>query len=347
MAYIEKRNAKYGIRYRANVRVKGFPSKSATFHSKAEARRWAEAEEGKLKYQRAIEGHNSTYHTLDDAIVRYMRDIAIRTPKSFDAKRFALGVWSRLIGPLQIQKVTAVMISEIRTNMHRGRLGRELAPATVNRYMACLSHVLTIAAREWGWIPASPMSAVTKLKEPRGRVRFLSDNERKRLLDACKLSCNSQMYAIVVVAISTGMRKSEILGLRRSDVDLDRHRIILQDTKNGDRRSVPLVGLAATLVGELWDRDQDSEFLFASPTGGRFFDLKRPWKNALRQAQIFDFRFHDLRHCAASYLAMSGATSHEIAEVLGHKSLDMVKRYTHLCDTHVSKVVERMTKQIF
>ena len=91
----------------------------------------------------------------------------------------------------------------------------------------------------------------------------------------------------------------------------------------------------------------DTPYLFPSHDGLQPVDIRRPWKEALETAQISDFCFHDLRHTCASNLAMTGATSSDIAAVLGHRTLDMVKRYTHLTPNHIQSVTERMTNKVF
>jgi integrase len=220
------------------------------------------------------------------------------------------------------------------------------APATVARFLAALSHVFTIAMKEWQWVEDNPFRKVTKPKEPRGIVRFLDDAERKRLLEECKKSDSKDLYIAVVLALSTGVRKAELMGLRWRQVDLQRGVITLEDTKNDERRSVPLVGHALALMAERSKvRKIDSDFVFpgvskrpknqpdAKPVV-QPIDLTKPWHTALGKAKIKDFRWHDLRHSCASYLAMNGATLAEIAEVLGHKTLSMVKRYAHLSDAH-------------
>jgi integrase len=213
------------------------------------------------------------------------------------------------------------------------------------------------------------MRKVTKLRESRGRVRFLEEGDRLRLLQACKESTNSHLYPVVLLAMSTGMRYGEIINLTWSDVDLLRKRIILQETKNGERRAVPIAGLALELLIELEKRRSiDINLLFPKlrsiknstsegETPGflkeevkRVQKVQKPtqlrtaWCTALKKAKIDNFRFHDLRHCAASYLAMSGASLAEIADILGHKTLSMVKRYSHLSDLHKHSVVEKMNK---
>jgi integrase len=219
--------------------------------------------------------------------------------------------------------------------------------------MAALSHAFTIAVREWGWIEDSPMRKVTKPKESRGRVRFLSDEERNRLLKACRESSNPYLYPVVVLALSTGMRRGEIMDLTWDKVDLSRGRAILHETKNGDYRAAPLAGHALELLKELAKvRRIDSNLLFPSKEiqpqkPQKPVDLRDPWDAAVERAGIHDFRFHDLRHSAASYLAMNGASLSEIAEVLGHKTLQMVKRYAHLSEGHTASVVASMNQKIF
>ncbi len=194
------------------------------------------------------------------------------------------------------------------------------------------------------------MRKVTKPKESRGRVRFLSEDERPRLLKACKESSNPSLYPVVVLALSTGMRQGEIMRLTWDDVDLNRGRAILHETKNDERRAVAITGHALDLLKELSKvRRIDSNFLFPSKGNNpqKAMSLRAPWEAALKKADIEDFRFHDLRHSAASYLAMNGASLAEIAEVLGHKTLQMVKRYAHLSEGHTASVVESMNQKIF
>jgi integrase len=140
----------------------------------------------------------------------------------------------------------------------------------------------------------------------------------------------------------------EILGLRWRDVDFQRQTITLHDTKNGERRVLPLQGHALELIQQCSNgRRLDSDFVYPSRNGKKPFDLRRAWTAALKESNIPNFRWHDLRHSAASYLAMNGATLAEIAEILGHKTLAMVKRYAHLSDAHTAGVVRRMNEKIF
>lgn len=223
------------------------------------------------------------------------------------------------------------------------------SPSTVVRYLAALSHAFTIAMKEWQWIEDSPMRRVIKPKEPRGRVRFLSDEERSRLLDECKKSDSEYLYIAVVLALSTGGRKMEIMSLNwTKNVDLNRGVITLHETKNGEKRVLPLTGHALELMKEHAKvRLVNCDLVFPSKNLRAPIDLRTPFENALKRAKINDFKWHDLRHSCASYLAMNQASLAEIAEILGHKSLQMVKRYAHLSEAHTSKVVARMNDAIF
>jgi len=152
----------------------------------------------------------------------------------------------------------------------------------------------------------------------------------------------------VVAPLSTGARKSEILGITWSNVDFQRRMIRLLETKNGESRAVPLVGFARQEIQRLAKiRRIDSPYVFPGRNGISPVNLLEAWRYARQRAGIKDFRFHDLRHSAASYLAMNGASLAEIAEVLGHKTLAMVKRYAHLSEQHTARVVERMNTAIF
>ncbi len=158
------------------------------------------------------------------------------------------------------------------------------------------------------------------------------------------------MFTIVTLALSTGMRRGEILRLSWENVDLQNKRVTLVRTKNGERRIVPLVGKAYDSIRGLYlklEPDKDT-LLFPSPhNSNQPVSIRTAWDTAMRKAKLENFRFHDLRHSTASYLAMNGASLLEIADILGHKTLQMVKRYSHLSEDHKADVLERMNKKVF
>lgn len=352
MANIEERISESGKKsYRVKVRIKGYPTQTASFERLTDARRWAQQTESAIRERRYFKTTEAKKHTLADAIDRYAKQIFPNKPKSKRDQTTQLNWWKNSIGKYVLADITPALISEFRDQLSQGTTIRKSlrTPATVNRYLAILSHVFTIASKEWGWIEENPLRKITKMKEPRGRVRFLSDDERERLLAAAKESESSYLYLVIVLLLSTGARKMEILGLKWQNVDLHRGIITLHETKNGERRILPITGLALTLLKEHAKIKRiDTDLLFPSNTNPKQpIDIRTPFETSLKRAEITDFRFHDLRHSAASYLAMNGASLAEIAEVLGHKTLQMVKRYAHLSEAHTTKVVARMNERIF
>lgn len=351
MASIEKRKTKDGnIIFRVKVRLKGFPEQNASFESLTDAKRWAQQTESAIREERHFKTSEAKRRTLEEMIDRYIADILPHKPKNIKNRTLHLIWWKNELGKYTLADITPALIAEQRDKLARGTTNRGgfRSPSTVIRYMATLSHVFTIAIKEWGWLDDTPMRKVTKPKEPRGRVRFLTDDERTRLLKICKESGSDYLYITVVLALSTGGRRMEILGLRWQDVDLVRGIITLHQTKNGDRRALALTGHALELMKEHAKiRHVNCDLVFPGKNFKTPIDVRTPWENALKKAEITDFKWHDLRHSCASYLAMNGASLAEIAEILGHKTLQMVKRYAHLSDAHVSKVVANMNNKIF
>ena len=350
MAAIEKREAKGGITYRVKVRLKGFPTQTATFTRLTDAKKWAQHTESAIREGRYFKSAESRKHTLADAIDRYIETVLVDKPKCIKDQGTQLRWWKERLGQYVLADVAPALIVEQRDRLLRGKTvkGVQRSPSTVNRYLAILSHVFTTALKEWGWVEENPLRKVSKKTEPKGRVRYLSDDERERLLQACKDSDNPYLHMIVVLCLSTGARKMEILGLKWSDININRGTITLYETKNGDTRVLPLTGYALKLFKEHAKvRKLKNDYVFPSDKVDKPMDIRAPWEKALKKAEIDNFKFHDLRHTAASYLAMNGATLAEIAGVLGHKTLQMVKRYAHLSDPHTASVVSKMNERIF
>lgn len=352
MATIQTRKTEGGTRYRVQVRLRGHPPVSASFERRTDARTWAQQTEAAIRDGRYFPTHEAKRRTLADLVDRQLETVRSKRPHDFDRQRLLLGWWKKKLGDYTLDQCTPALIAEYRDRLLRENIGtketpRHRSPATANRFLSALSKAFSDAVREWHWLHDNPLRRVAKEQESPGRVRYLSDEERERLLDACRKSNLPELHLIVMLALTTGMRRGEILGLRWPDVDLERCVIVLNKTKNRDRRSVPIVPQVADLLREHGRvRRLDNDMVFPSP-GKKPVWFDPAWYAALDAAKIKDFRFHDLRHTAASYLAMSGATVPEIAAVLGHRTLQMVKRYAHLSDQHTGAVIERMTRKYF
>ena len=310
MATIKRRK---GI-YRVKVRRKGAPLLTATFAQLADAKKWARMTEGAVLEGRHFQTSEAKKHTLTDVITRYLCEVlphkrASTIPDQVRQLRW----WQTHLGHYLLADITPALIVEHRSILTQGR-----ANATVVRYLAVLSHAFTIAVREWQWCEANPVRQVSKPKEPRGRVRFLSEEERQRLLDACQVSRNSALYTIVILVLSTGARRGELLSLHWSDVDSKRGILTFRKTKNGEARAVSLTGYALDVFAHHTKiRRHNTTLVFPDRTGRRPVGIREAFEYAVKRAGITNFRFHDLRHSAASYLAMNGASLAEIAEVLG------------------------------
>jgi integrase len=295
--------------------------------------------------------------TVRDLIDRYMAQYA-----GADTSRTQrVAAWSALIGDFTLEQVDADVMHAGRTELaqqppliflgldHQGRRifkakgrARAKTPATLNRYMVAMAAVFTWAIEERlaprGWV--HPCRGIKRLTEPDGRVRYLDDEERARLFAACQASKYPRLYALALMAMLTGARKGELLSLRWRQVDLGTGIATLGKTKNGDRRTLVLMPqLVEVLRPFEGDRDR---YVFGSVRSRNQQPacIDSAWRDAVARAKVRDFRFHDLRHCCASYLAQAGTPLNVIAEVLGHRKLDMTRRYAHLT-THTKAMAMR------
>jgi len=367
------------VSYRAQVRVKGKPAQSETFPNLKEAKAWASSLESAIRENRHHPHLAGGKKTFVDLVQKY-REAVGDLDSSKAVRNQHLVWWSEHFAGRTLSELTPAVIAEARDALAaekftRGKVqkknGVEIQPteytrsgSTVNRYLATLSHMFTMAVKEWRLVPTNPVRDITKKREARGRVRFLSDTERDALLSASSESAWPALHTLILIAISTGARRGELINLKWDDVDLrvreasidpktgEKHaamgRAIVRETKNGETRSLPLVGKALEALRTLkLQGSAKSEWVFPQPSGfpGPYENFDGVWYDALTAAKLEDFRFHDLRHTTASYLAAQGASLLEIADTLGHKTLSMVKRYSHLAQSHKVSAIEKMAKE--
>jgi integrase len=352
MAQIRERTRKNGKKsFLVRIRMRGKQEAAASFDRLTDARIWAQQTETEMRDGRYIKTAEAQKHTVSDLVERYIRDVLPRKVKVGRFYAIQLGWWKKQIGDVLLSELTPVLISEHRELLSQTETIRKTkkSNATVNRYLAALSTAISTAINEWEWLEENPLRKVSKLKEPRGRVRYLSDEERELLLIACKESHNPDLYLTVILAMSTGGRRAEIWGLSWECVDLKNGFITFEETKNDEPRSVPLTGHAFELMMERSKVPRiDTDLVFPSRVDRhKHFDFRRPFQMAIKAAQIEDFRWHDLRHCAASYLVMAGVDMRTVAEILGHKTIQMTQRYAHLSPEHLKDAVSKMNHKIF
>jgi integrase len=363
------------VTYRVQVRVKNRPTESKTFTNRKDAEQWGSGLENAISDGKYFPSRTAARTTFAQLVKRYRENgldqlkLACRAPR--DAQ---LTWWEGRFGTLTLAEITPDKVAEARDALAaetftRGKdhknnktgvvtLAKQYkrSGATCNRYLAALSHLFSMAIREWRLLDRNPVHNIKKKKETRGRIRFLSDVERDTLLAACANSGWPALHTLVLLAISTGARRGELIALRWSDIDLKVQRAegdpamgraTVRDSKNGEPRVLPLVGKALEAVRALkLQGSAKSEWVFPQPSGieGAYENFDAHWYAALVAAGIKDFKFHDLRHTCASYLASQGASLLEIADTLGHRGLQMVRRYSHLAQSHKVSVIERMAK---
>jgi integrase len=231
------------------------------------------------------------------------------------------------ITPLDIEKFKAQAIKEV-------------SQATVNRALALLSSMFNRATSWKRFSGINPVKGIRFYKE-QGRLRYLEKEEIAKLID----NCNGHLKSIVTVALFTGMRKSEILNLKWRDVDFNHDIIYLYQTKNGEKREVPMNALVKSALIKV-EKNPDSQYIFANRRGGPYTNIRKSFFTALTKCDIINFRFHDLRHTFASQLAMAGVDINTIRELMGHKSLKMTLRYSHLSPDHKKRAVDVLSRQM-
>lgn len=329
-------------RYRTILTKSGKGIKTKTFRRKTDARTWGnravlDAQEYLAK---GISPCTIKFSRLADEYMQWW------TGKDHDRARLVLW-WGQRLGKFLLSDITPELIRDTL------KPKKSQAPATYNKHLAVLSAILdyaTLQQEDDGileqYIDDNPCKRVRSLKVDNKIVRYLSDEEKPRLLKAAK-AIGGKFYLKVLMALTTGMRKGELEQLRWNDIDFAKGLAILADTKNGTPRHTPIPNI---IMDELEkNRNIGNGLLFPSSTDiNKAFDYKKQWAKCLKAANIQKFRWHDMRHDTASTLARDGRTMKEIAEILGHKSLASTDRYTHLSTAHKSQVLnDTMAKAMF
>lgn len=222
--------------------------------------------------------------------------------------------------------------------------GRPLSPSTMNRYRAAASAVLTWARKKRlmpkGW--SNPTAEVEQLSEGAGRVRYLTAKEYEDLLKAARISAWPRLKALIVLAVTTGVRRGSLLSLTWADVDLEAQRAYVDRTKNGSEFVIVLTPDAVAELEKIRGNAADDHFVFCGKNPHKKAAFEASWKAALAASRIEGACFHTLRHTHASWLAQNGAQLLEIAESMNHKSLAMTRRYAHLCVDNRAKLLNRV-----
>ena len=294
--------------------------------------------EGRLAHRRS----HAANITIGELIEKYL--LHFNGKRSLPTESIHLAAIRNFFGPKkliwEINREDVDTFQLVRKNTP-SRNGRERSSATVNREISVLHRLLNKAVF-WNLLESNPVAGVIALPEPRGRLRFLTVEEAGRLLE----SSSAHLRPIVLCALETGMRRGEILNMRWADLDLERRVVFVGETKTGIPRYVPISSRLKEIL-ERHPRRPGCDHVFIGRHGiGKgwkpFQDVRTSFGNACRKAGIVDFRFHDLRHTAASHMVMAGVPIKVVGEILGHTTVSMTERYSHLLPEHKIRAVEML-----
>jgi len=306
MARISQRTLKNGSQsFTAEIRLQGFPHTSKTFPSISEAKRWAKLTEANMLSGR--------YNATPMAGQKKFKDVVELFKKTASVKKNWLRLknnermllfWEKEFGDFKLQAINSSLIFQAREKLLRGITYRKTlrSEATCNRYLSGLSVIFQCCVEEWGWLERNPVRNLRRLKENPGRTRVLNQDEQKRLLEAC--SSDEDLDDLVRLALVSGSRRGELQGLMWEDVDFQESMLCFKNTKNGDNRSIPLTEESFRILKKRYENSDKNLFNWVFPSSNPLkpqnFHLR--FKRVLNQAGIENFRFHDLRHSAASLL---------------------------------------------
>lgn len=309
-------------KYNVQIRRKGLAPLSKTFTRKPDAEKYLRITELDIERGLFVNRTEAETTTLGEALTRYLSEI---TPNKKGASQEERRIQAWLRHSFAKRSLASLKASDFAS--HRDMRLKEVSNSTVRLELTIISHLFTVAKTEWNIEGLSnPLNTIRKPKPSNARCRRLTIDEMNRLLSACQQSKNPRLHQLAILALETAMRLGEMISLTWQQVDYSNRVVMLYDTKNGEDRTVPLTNRAIAALNEIPHATySDRVFIEWSCSGG----IKKSWKTALKLADIDDFHFHDLRHEATSRFFELGLNMMEVATITGHKSMQMLKRYTH------------------
>ena len=353
MAYFQKRSGSW----RAIVKRKGFERVTRTFDTKAAAETWARQIEAEMDRGVYFSRKEAEATTLSEALDRYEREIS-STKKGHKREKTRIAVWKT--HPLSKRFLAAIRGSDM-ASYRDERMIAGYASNTIRLELAVISHLFEIARKEWGMEGLhNPVKAIRMPSPPAGRDRRLGPGELEKLLE----SSSEEMNQVIRFAWETAMRRGELAGMTWEMVNLKKRTVTLPETKNGQKRIVPLSSVAVTILkerlntrridGKVWDIGLDAisqDFAKAVSMARaayekEFKEKHKGEKNAKTDsAFLINLTFHDLRHEATSRLFELGLDATKVKNITGHKTYSMLARYTHLKAEDIALEIDRLEKE--
>ncbi len=340
MASITRRNGSYRVR----INRKNNKPISRSFKTESDAQEWLRKTQAQLElgiYEAPQKkAHIHLKMRFVEAVEKYLASHSIRKA-SYRDEACILRILSKHWNSKTLEEIGKQEITSLKDEL----IAHNKAASTINHYLNALSQLYQVSINEWGLKLVNPIAGIKRIPEPSGRMKRLPKEAERILLEECQRKGYNQLHHLITFAIETGMRQGEILSMCWEDIDLGNRRVLLRHTKNGDSRQVPLTTRAKETLTQLIN-SKCKDLVFPQC----HWILRKQFSRVVRDLAAKDnknpfigLRFHDLRHEALSRLSDKGLNVIELAHISGHRTLSMLRRYTHPCHISLIKKLDKIT----
>lgn len=282
--------------------------------------KWLDVDEGRTR-------------TFDELAEKYEAQV-FKDLRSYESGKGYLKQLKDFFGPYALSRITPALIDDFK----QMRKATGVKPATINRQLNILRRMLNLARKRWEWVKEVPVIEMEP-KADRKRIRHLPFDEYHKLLECC----DESLMDIVIVAAWTGLRQGNVLNLKHDQVNLFARTIAIdcEETKNGEHLIIPVAGPAFEVLMKRFKAGKKTPYIFSENGKTLAYQraVQRAFEKAVEKAGIEDFRFHDLRHCFASWNRQAGVDIDTLADLMGHKDTRMTRRYAHIGPVHLASAV--------
>jgi len=318
-------------RWQVQIRRYGVKPITKTFPTRDKAKIWARLIESEIDRGIYVSRYEAEHITFSELVHRYQKEVT-PTKKSASREISRLKCLEKFFGEVALTRINSEMVARFRDE----RLSLNLSGATVIKDLNTLSHIIDTAIKEWGfYVTQNPVKNIRKPRVNNSRSRRLSYEEEIILLAKCR-EHSSMMESLVIIASETAMRLGEIINLKWNDINIVHRIAVIHESKNGEMRKIPLSNTSINALKCLTKRLESDKVFWKWKSVSSF---QSSWQRVVLKSGIENFRFHDLRHEATSKLFEMNLNMMEVSTITGHKTLQMLKRYTHLS-------VDKITKKI-
>ena len=345
------KNTKHTKSYRAEVRKEGLRL-TKCFERKTDARNWINEKESEIR--NGVNTHSFKKYTVSDAIEKYSREVLpLKKPGTRKLHQGQLEWFKDQVGTLKLYKLNTATLSDLReklrTSSYLGKDGVEQAysSSTVNRYFVPFTHCLKVCCTDWEWIDRIPK--ISKLKEPKGRTRFLTQIEAKQIIEELEKVTSEDVRLVCIIALTFGSRLGETCALRWENIDFTNRVILFTETKTDEVKNLPIPNRLFSLLLN-WQKSASSDYLFPTSKKSKrpyiYDKVRKPFSALCKRLGFKDVTFHNTRHTVGSWTTQDGHNRKMVAELLGHKNLQTTDRYSHLDVEHLRTMIDGVERKL-